>query len=449
MALDTPHILLVNPWIHDFAAYDFWAKPLGLLRLTALLRRNGYRVSFIDCLDRFHPSLPTADGANRFGRGPYPKTPIEKPAALGDIPRTFSRYGIDPDGFMAELQKIPRPDLVLVTSLMTYWYPGVVETIQWVKDAFPETAVVLGGVYATLCTGHAVRCSGADEVIPGGDEPGILARVNDLTGFAPFSGTAAPDGDRTSYPAFDLYRRFHYVALQTTTGCPYRCAYCASRVIQPVFRRRDPDAVVEEIKYWQGRFGVDDFVFYDDALLADADTHARLLFERVIKEGLRVRFHTPNALHVREITPKIARLMFESGFKTVRLGLETASFKQRKKLDRKLTRQEFQQAVNSLRQAGFHQDQVGAYLLAGLPNQSMDEVADSIRAVLDAGITPVPAYYSPIPHTDLWPEAVAASRYNLASDPIYTNNAILPCRKEPFSWKDLTRIKQLARGERA
>ena len=27
----TPHILLVNPWIHDFAAYDFWAAPLGLL----------------------------------------------------------------------------------------------------------------------------------------------------------------------------------------------------------------------------------------------------------------------------------------------------------------------------------------------------------------------------------------------------------------------------------
>ena len=30
-----PHILLVNPWIHDFAAYDFWAKPLGLLTLGA------------------------------------------------------------------------------------------------------------------------------------------------------------------------------------------------------------------------------------------------------------------------------------------------------------------------------------------------------------------------------------------------------------------------------
>ena len=27
------NILLVNPWIHDFAAYDFWLKPLGLLYL--------------------------------------------------------------------------------------------------------------------------------------------------------------------------------------------------------------------------------------------------------------------------------------------------------------------------------------------------------------------------------------------------------------------------------
>ncbi|MGI9568270.1 MAG: B12-binding domain-containing radical SAM protein, partial [Desulfobulbia bacterium] len=52
---NAPHALLVNPWIHDFAAYDFWAKPLGLLTLAALLRRHGYIVSYIDCLDRFHP----------------------------------------------------------------------------------------------------------------------------------------------------------------------------------------------------------------------------------------------------------------------------------------------------------------------------------------------------------------------------------------------------------
>jgi hypothetical protein len=33
--------LLVNPWICDFATYDLWAKPLGLLQIAAYLRRAG------------------------------------------------------------------------------------------------------------------------------------------------------------------------------------------------------------------------------------------------------------------------------------------------------------------------------------------------------------------------------------------------------------------------
>jgi hypothetical protein len=38
---------------------------------------------------------------------------------------------------------------------MTYWYPGVVEAIARVRARFGAVPVVLGGVYATLCTDHA------------------------------------------------------------------------------------------------------------------------------------------------------------------------------------------------------------------------------------------------------------------------------------------------------
>ena len=55
MKKDSPHILLINPWIDDFAAYDFWAKPLGLLTIAGILRMHGYTITYIDCLDRFHP----------------------------------------------------------------------------------------------------------------------------------------------------------------------------------------------------------------------------------------------------------------------------------------------------------------------------------------------------------------------------------------------------------
>ncbi len=33
-----PRILLVNPPVCDFSAYDFWLKPYGLLRVAGFLR---------------------------------------------------------------------------------------------------------------------------------------------------------------------------------------------------------------------------------------------------------------------------------------------------------------------------------------------------------------------------------------------------------------------------
>jgi hypothetical protein len=65
----------------------------------------------------------------------------------------------------------------------------------------------------------------------------------------------------------------------------------------------------------------------------------------------------------------------------------------------------------------------------------------SIDIVHAAGITPIPAYYTPIPGTRLWEAAKAASPYDLEADPLYTNNAILPCVPEGFSWGYLKKIR--------
>jgi radical SAM superfamily enzyme YgiQ (UPF0313 family) len=97
-----------------------------------------------------------------------------------------------------------------------------------------------------------------------------------------------------------------------------------------------------------------------------------------------------------------------------------------------------------LKNAGFNKDQVGAYLLAGLPGQTIESIEDSIKTVKQNNITPVIAYYSPIPHTGLWKKAVASSRYELESDPVFTNNSILPCQHKPFSWESISCLKNLA-----
>ncbi len=441
---DTPHILLINPWIHDFAAYDFWAKPLGLLSLASILDYHGFTVSYIDCLERFHPEATQTDPFARYGRGPYLKTRIPKPRGLEDVPRTFSRYGIKKKWFKNDLLSISKPDLILITSLMTYWYTGVQETIETLKDIFPNIPVVLGGIYASLCRNHAIRHLSADRVATGSYGENIFKLVEEYTGFSVRSRINFNDMDAYPYPAFDMQRKIAYIPLLTSKGCPFTCAYCASHFLNPKRMVRNPKSVVEEIEYWNEKFDVKDFVFYDDAFLVDAKKHAIPILEGIIEKGIDVRFHTPNAIHIREISRESAPLMFRAGFKTLRLGLETTIFDKRTELDNKVSKEDFFQVVSILNDAGFKKNQVGAYLLVGLPEHSIHTIEKSIETVRKSGITPVLAYYSPIPHTALWSKAVKSSRYDLASDPLFTNNAIMPCQHEAFSWKIISHLKNLA-----
>ena len=326
---------------------------------------------------------------------------------------------------------------------MTYWYPGVADTVAVLKNEFPEVPVVLGGIYATLCRAHAQATIGADAVVAGPMGKELLEIIARYTGFGLLPAYDFDDPDAWPYPAFDLQHRIAYAPMLTSLGCPFRCDYCAAHRLQPRRRLRDPLAVAGEIEHWHMRYGVHDFVFYDDALLIDADRHALPLLETLVRKTRGLRFHTPNALHIRQVSHEMADLMFRAGFETVRLGLETTASTSAHRLDRKVDIREFETAAHNLLAAGFSAHQVGAYLLVGLPDQRREDIEQSIRTVKAMGIQPILAYYTPIPQTPLWKRAVAVSRYDLEADPIFTNNAIFPCQSEAFSWEALSRIKQL------
>ncbi len=444
---NSPHILCINPWIHDFAAFDFWAKPIGLLQLASIMRKNGLRVSYIDCVDRFHPKAGKKIKILWDGRGPFRKKQIPPPKGLENTGKRFSRYGIEPEWFMEDLKKIDRisrPDLIFVTSFMTYWASGVKETILTLKNVFPDVPVILGGIYATLCTKHAEKNSMADEIVTGSGEYALKKIIKKYTNYDLQFQFDADDLDSLPLPALDMLSRIPYAPILTSRGCPFSCEYCASSFLEHKLRRRSPESVFREIRHWHHNYGVKNFAFYDDALLINEENYAFPLLEKIISTQMDISFHTPNALHIREITKKAAELMFKAGFRTIRLGLETTDFSEKRKNDNKVKENEFINAVKHLKNAGFESKHIGAYLLCGLPGQQLNEIKNSILVVKNSGIQPVLAYYTPIPHTPMWEKAKQVSKFNLEKDPIFTNNALFPCLDEKISIKSISQLKKLA-----
>lgn len=447
-----PFILLVNPWITDFAAYDYWAKPLGLLLLGALLRDGGCGVALIDCVDRHdgsstrYPDL--ISGADRkYGTGKFPKMRIPKPEAYAEVPRHYYRHGIHPDRLLQKLKAINNPDLIWMTSIMTYWYPGIQQTIDIIREVFPETPIWLGGIYAKLCTEHAKGTSGASEIVTAPREI-LPEKIAAATGFSLINQKDWASFASSPPPALDLLSRVDYVPLLTGQGCIFNCPYCASGVLQPGWERRGGDAIFEEICRWHREYGVVDFAFYDDALLIEAETSVAPALRRISKELSGLRFHTPNAVHIRALTEEWCELLHGSGFTTLRLGLETTRPEKQRDWGGKVETEMFVKTVERLLGAGFSNDQIGAYLLCGLPGQSPEEVAEAIEAVKEAGVQPYLAEYSPIPGTQMWAEAVALSQFNIGSEPLYHNNTFFACRRLDFSYQDLLDLKDLARRSR-
>ena len=426
-------ILLINPWITDFAAYDFWLKPLGLLCIASTLDRNGYDVVLLDCMDRFRTGLlpeawdPIHTPSNR-GTGRFFKEILNKPEILASIRRRFGRYGLPISRVERYLQTSPSPDAVFITSGMTYWYPGVFEMISLVKHHFPRIPVVLGGIYATLCTEHARRFSGADFVVRGEGELKALRYADELCGHG-------PDGevDDNPIPLYALYKKLSTAAVLTSRGCPHRCRFCAAAVLHPSYRRRPPDSVIEEIIRLHESKGVEHIAFYDDALLHQKEAYFIPILRALAKRRLPLRFHTPNGLQPREIDSDLALWMRKARFETLRLSFETINVERRSLMDDKVVPADVEQAVRVFIEAGFEPRNIGCYILAGLPDQTIEEVVESMRFIYGLGVRSSLSFFSPIPGTPVFEEAVERGLLPAHSDPLLTNNTVFPVWSGIFS----------------
>ncbi|MHC4270294.1 MAG: B12-binding domain-containing radical SAM protein [Planctomycetota bacterium] len=444
------NILLINPWIHDFTAFNLWAKPLGLLYVGSTLQRFGYRVFMIDCLHDYEYPYKQ----QHYGKRSFFSQKRDKPSIFNDIPRTFKRYGMLQDEFILKLKGIEKPMMVCVTSHMTYWYPGVFEAVSIIKTIFPSVPVVLGGIYATICREHAVENSGADYLIEGAGEFEVLKLADNLSGKIRDYDHVIEWVENEMVPDYELYPKLDSVSVITSRGCPYRCSYCASFLFESKFRFRQPEKVVNEIEKYVKRMGVEDIAFFDDALLVDSKRLMIPILEMLIKKGIRTRFHTPNGLHPKYIDLQLARLLWRAGFKTIRMGFEGTSKAVQKASRNKVNCQDLERALQYLLKAEEDSDvyseknklswDVGVYILIGMPGQTVDEVIDSIEYVNRMGAKIKLAEYSPVPGTE---EFQDASRLcpKVVTEPLSHNKSTFATVGMGVDYETFDEVKALAK----
>ncbi|MCM8781180.1 MAG: radical SAM protein [Candidatus Omnitrophica bacterium] len=414
--------LLINPWIEDFAAFDLWSKPLGLLKIAYVLKKIGFQVRLIDCLDRFHPRLKgflkdRLPRSSIFGSGNYYSEFITKPKVFQDIPRRYKRYGLPRELFRQLIKEEPIPQVILVTSGMTYWYPGIIEAVELLRQRFGSVPIILGGIYARLCPRHAMKYSGADLVYNGNDIEEIIKLIAKIIGKQLQYHFSLEEDYFYAYELF--YSQLGYITLRTSSGCPFRCTYCGWYLLEEGFHQDDPLKVVNQIEYFYRKHNIKNFAFYDDALLYNAQNHIVRILTAIIKKGIKVNFHTPNGLHIKFINPRLARLLKLAGFIQPRLGFETASNKRQIDSGAKNTNEEFLQAVKYLKEADYSPKEIAVNIMIGLPSQSFEEIRESIKFVADTKVRIYLEEYSPVPHT---PEYLKSGLPEDA-DPILHNNS--------------------------
>jgi radical SAM superfamily enzyme YgiQ (UPF0313 family) len=419
-------ILLVNPWIYDFAAYSLWARPLGLLRVAEYLSVFDVELSFIDCMDSVK--------GDKYGTGKFRAEAVGKPDMLRGIPRGYKRYGISVDEFTGKVRASLPADVVLMTSLMSYWYPGVQKAAGIIRDIIGDVPIILGGIYATLYQGHASLNSGADLIYRGPLNEGFPFALYTF-GFRLKRGRS---GDKRPQAIF--YESAPFAPLLTSSGCPFRCSYCASNLLAGAFQRRSPGDVLDEVGMLY-REGVRDFAFYDDALLADPDDFIKPFLRGLSRTCPGARFHTPNGLHARFIDSELAALMRNANFRTVRLSLETVHAGRQKSTGNKVNNDDLRQAVEALRREGFTKREVGVYLMYGLPGQGLEEVREGIRFLKDLEVGINLAEFSPIKGTRSWQELVERGIIDDDLDPLLTNNTVFAYLYSGYDPREVERMK--------
>ena len=282
---------------------------------------------------------------------------------------------------------------------------------QWLKQHSPETKVVMGGGYVntelrsitdptifnyidylTFDDGELplLRLISGGELIRTlyRNELGEIVRMNlDSKENIKFAETGTPDYDgliKNNYinlieltnPMHALWSNGRWNKMMLAHGCYWgKCAFCDGTLdyIQR-YETATIELIIDRMETIMQQTGQSGFHFVDEAA---PPALLRKLSEEIIRRKLTVSYWT-NVRFEKSFTPELCYLMAQSGCIAISGGLEVASPRILKLINKGITIETARESMKNFTEAGI---MTHAYLMYGFPTETAKETIDSLEVV--------------------------------------------------------------------
>jgi len=416
-ALIMANICLIQPPIEDFYATEIRNIPLGLLHIGAMLKKHDLQL--LDLRRGKSRKIPFPGELQAVAK--YYRPDDASPFSLY---KSYSRFGPDINQ-IADL--IPaETDVFLIAALFTTYIHEVLEIIPLIRQKKHRATIIIGGP-GTYFNPDLLFDAGADFIVLGEGELAVPQLLDELEqaqpDFASVPNLVWQNGGRifrnpveiiknidqlpfsdytiTGTPEYILSGKRHAM-IMASRGCPHRCKFCSiHQTFGTKYRLRSVENVLSEMEE-KNKKGFRSFDFEDDHF----GGNKRWLYHFL--DGIIERFsdydlslQAMNGITVTNLDTNILEKMKRAGFSSINLSLVTPDRQKQQALRRPFDTAAFTKVVQMARQIGL---KVTAYLIIGLPG---DTVEDNLQSILFLASLPCligPSLFYLVPGTAIFDE---------------------------------------------
>lgn len=421
--------LIKPPILHKGISFARMATPpLGLAYIAAALKKAGNNVNVID--------------ASALG--------IEQVQQFSDNIYLFglNKYQI--------VEHVPANTQVIGLTLMftnNWLYDR--ELINYLKEQFPQTHIIVGGEHATAAYEHCFSQSAIDFVVRGEGEETIVELVDALKLQHPISEVKGivyrSNGklekteprkrnrnlDNIPWPAWELFQLENYfkhkisfgvyrgrtLPVNATRGCPYECTFCSNpQMWGRLYEMRDPIDFVNELEHFHKLYNIQNFDLYDLTAIIKKEW-ILLMCKEIVARNLNITYQLPSGTRSEAIDYEVAQWLYKSGCKNISYAPESGSEKVLKLIKKKVTVSNMLQSIKFSSKAGLN---IKLNMIMGFPDDTHSDIWATfwflIKCSWYGANDAAPAIFSPYPGSELFDKLVNEGKLDIYNDSFLFEN---------------------------